>query len=224
MRAEPSDSFYIQWAVFNGQAGNPIDPKGSYFRISGQDGVLLISEFAYTRGIFTNSELPGKYAIGIWTYTKTVDHLVSVIQTDPNDSTASVPLQATNNGFYVLLDQGISEKFSAFIRYGVATGDVNQTASNLSLGVVFEGLIPSREKDLFGLGISHVTNSEEYKTSQLNDGTVVENSETAFEMTYRLEPILGVSIQPNFQYIFNPGTDPTLSNAKVFALRFEVSL
>ena len=135
-----------------------------------------------------------------------------------------MPVKASNSGVYFLGEQKLTEAVSVFLRYGMASSEVNQVASNLSAGLVLNGLIPSRGEDSLGMGFTYVKNGDEFRTSQDVAGTPVRESETTLEVTYRIEAVPGIAIQPDFQYVFNPGTDPALENAKVVAVRFEVSL
>ena len=54
------------------------------------------------------------------------------------------------------------------------------------------------------------------------NGPGMEVSETVLEMTYRFQLFPFLALQPNFQYIVNPGFDPHLDNAWVGALRMEI--
>ena len=48
-------------------------------------------------------------------------------------------------------------------------------------------------------------------------------SEMALELAYLAQITHSFAIQPDIQYVMNPNTDPSLKNALVFQLRFEVS-
>ena len=48
--------------------------------------------------------------------------------------------------------------------------------------------------------------------------------ETAIELTYSAQLTDNFRIQPDIQYIINPGTDPSLKNALVVGVRFEFGL
>ena len=52
--------------------------------------------------------------------------------------------------------------------------------------------------------------------------TGAEGHETAIELTYRARITDGLEVQPDIQYIVNPGTDPALDNALVFGIRIEL--
>jgi porin len=54
-------------------------------------------------------------------------------------------------------------------------------------------------------------------------GTPVDLAETAFELTYsdRITPWL--SVQPDIQYIVNPGTHPAVDDVVVVGTRFTIN-
>lgn len=135
LRGEPSKSFYIQWAVFNGQAGDPTNLNSTNFRLKQSDGLLIINEMAYLRGKgeMEGKELPGKYGIGVWTYTATFDHQNRTYTLSDGVSTHAE--KVTSSGSYFLIDQGMTERSSFFTRFGIASTKANRVASDLAAGV-----------------------------------------------------------------------------------------
>ncbi len=217
LRAEPSKSFYLETALFNAHSGLVSEPHGTQVRMASGDGLLAITEAAYLRGKEDSQQLPAKYGLGYWTYTRTFDHWTS----KPEGSADA--LQGISNGFYLLADQGITEWASVFFRYGVASTTVNRFGSSLATGFLLTGIIPHRSKDQFGFGIAQATQGNEYKDSQTAQDIAVLDSETTYELSYRINVIPGVAIQPDFQYVVHPSADPSIPNAKVGTLRFELS-
>ena len=51
----------------------------------------------------------------------------------------------------------------------------------------------------------------------------LERRETSVELTYRLAAAEWLTLQPNLQYVSNPGFDPGLRNAWVMGLRIELA-
>ena len=54
-------------------------------------------------------------------------------------------------------------------------------------------------------------------------GTRVKGVEVALEGTYLMQLTPWLAIQPDVQYVLHPNTDPTIRNALVAFLRFELS-
>jgi porin len=210
LRVEPTKSFYLETALFNAQAGDPAQPQGTHFRLGANDGQLFITEAAYFRGRSEGQKLYGKYGLGVWSYTRTFDNLA---QTVTDSSGNEVPLQSTSRGAYFLGEQAVSELASIFLRYGVASTDTNAVSRCLGTGVVFTGLLPSRDRDRFGLALARSTLGE-------SSGG---GAETTYEANYRVELIPGVALQPDLQYIVHPSADITIDNALVGAFRVELS-
>src|SRR5262249_3874344 len=124
-------------------------------------------------------------------------------------------------------EQSVRENITLFARYGIASTEVNRFGTSLGTGAVFTGVLPGRPKDRFGLGLARVTNGGEYKASLQDQGVTVPDAETTIEANYRIELMRGVAVQPDFQYIIHPQGDPvtypSLANASVGAIRFEIS-
>ncbi|HCM40250.1 MAG: hypothetical protein A2Z97_13305 [Bdellovibrionales bacterium GWB1_52_6] len=217
IRTEPTQSFYFQFGIFNAVASEL--EKTAEFRFKGSDGALLISEMAYhgsptADGAGTPHSF--KYALGFWAYSTTSDHLLSSI--DPAHT------KSVNQGAYLLIDQGLTSHLSAFARYGIANTEINPISSNLSGGVVYTGLIPTRDQDRLGFGVTHVRSGSEYKTLSQAAESPVLNAETTFELNYRFEAIPGIAVQPDVQWVKNPSADPAVGNATVLSARLEISL
>ncbi|MBS1962302.1 MAG: carbohydrate porin [Bdellovibrionales bacterium] len=216
IRTEPSQHFYMQVGAFGAKAGDKTNPRGTHVNSSLGDGLLMITEAAYTNGKGAEGGTPAKYAVGVWNYTEVYDHQTTTYaDTNGND----VPAKAASHGAYFLADQGLSEQWSAFLRYGVASTEVNRFASCLGFGVVSTGLIPGRAKDRWGLAVARAVNGDVYQ-STASDGAA--RWETTYEMNYRAEVLRGIALQPDVQYIVNPGAD-TLPNAWVGAFRVELN-
>ena len=212
VRVEPTKDFYVQSGLFSGAAGDPSQPQGTHVRISSDDGSLTISEAAFLRGRKEGSGLnQGKYAIGMWSYSRPVTKI------DEPDKTT------TNTGYYFLIDQAVSASTSVFARAGFANSEVNTVSNNFSTGVVTKGLFTGRESDRTGLGVTQVRAGEAYRTAQAAQDNSIEQSETAFEVNHRFELPHGFALQPDLQYILNPSFSSTVPSATVFATRVEIN-
>lgn len=77
-------------------------------------------------------------------------------------------------------------------------------------GVEWTGAIPGRDADVIGLGVFHVRFSERLGLD--------ESSETAAELYYNAQITPFFSIQPDIQYIANPGGSDS-DDALVLGLR-----
>ncbi|MBS1986078.1 MAG: carbohydrate porin [Bdellovibrionales bacterium] len=208
MRLKLQQDIYLQTGVFDGTAGNPDKVYGTHIHTpNADDGFLLISEFGYAH---EGEDHPAKYALGVWTYTATFDHLSRV------DIHGDV-IPSTNYGVYLLGDQSLGSGWSTFGRVGLASEKVNPFKMNWALGVNAKGLIPSRDSDTLAFGITQVRMGNAYR--EVNPGTLA--AETAFELSYRCEFYSHFALQPDLQWVQHPSANPDIHNAWVGALRVE---
>lgn len=207
LRVNPTDRYYLQTAVFNAVSGNPDAPYEYHHAFSPSDGFLYITEAAYVGP----EEHPAKYGVGVWSYSRTFDHTTETVT---NSSGAEEPRQVTSSGVYVLVDQSITHKLSAFARFGVASANSNEVKNNLSSGVVIKGLFGGRAEDKLGLAFTQVQPTQDQDTAQ----------ETSYEITYRMQFGRGIALQPDFQYVQNPSFSKQNENALVGTVRVEIGL
>ena len=66
--------------------------------------------------------------------------------------------------------------------------------------------------------------SAKWRDAQAVGGTATEHAEDALELSYRFSVTLWLAIQPNVQYVRNPGGTNGASNAKLIGVRLELAL
>lgn len=89
-------------------------------------------------------------------------------------------------------------------------------------GLVYRGLIPERDNDVVGLAFANILYSSPYRQASAAGGTAIGSYETAIELFYKILPSPYLSLQPDIQFIANPGGQ--YKDALVPGLRFEVVL
>lgn len=214
VRIAPTEQTYIQAAILDGVSGDTTNPRGTQIDFDQDDGWLTIAEAGFTP---ENS----KIAIGGWYYTQKADHLTEI------DSSGD-PIKKRSEGAYIigetqLYEEAKDQGLMAFARFGFANGEVNQFNYAWSAGLVYTGLIPTRDEGQLGFGITGAHNSSEYKQAAITAGTPADSAETTFELTYSDNLTPWLAVQPDVQYIINPGTDKSLDNALVVATRFTIN-
>jgi porin len=221
IRVQPAPSVYGQLAVLDGVAGDPDNPRGTRVKLSDDDGALLIAETGYQqeadRGRFLRA------ALGGWIYTTKVDDLVDV-------DAEGTPRRRHSWGLYTLLESEIfreaaqsAQGLSGFVRLGYANPDVNQLEWSVGGGLVYTGLIPGRDEDVTGLGVSVGINGGRFKEAQRLADTRVNSQEVALEWTYRIQLLPWMALQLDTQYIINPGTDPSIRDALALGFRYKLT-
>lgn len=199
-------------AVLDGVPGDSAHPARTAIKLSGSDGALLIGEVDYRhRGT--------KAAIGAWAYTARFDDVLAIAGATPATG---------NHGAYALVEHrlrgGIDDDpagLAGWVRFGIADPRFNSIVSYLGGGLVQTG-IGRRHSDQTGISIAMANFSERYRRAQALAGTPSDRRELIVEATYKLAISDWPSIQPDLQYVVNPGGQPAVGDALVLALRVRI--
>ncbi|MEP6830746.1 MAG: carbohydrate porin [Rhizomicrobium sp.] len=254
IRYAVSPSLIVSTGVFNGDPapqgpGNPQlrDAAGTNFRLDG--GLFWIGELAYSASIAMNQDsLPGTYKLGGWVHDGAfADQRFDTTGRSLADP-ASSDLPALHHGDYggyVIADQllwraeGNSDRgLGIFFRAGGDPADRNLITFHLDGGLTYAGLLPGRDNDVLGIGMSYeqVSAAQRHLTGDLRNYTSVPHLpdfESALELSYQAQLAPWCVVQPDAQFIIHPGarlpnpTDPSgraLRNALVLGMRTAVSL
>ncbi len=212
VRWTPNEHVYAQAAVLNANAGVLGDPGGIH--TSFDNGVLAIAEGGW--------EGRGKVAVGAWRYSDKQDDIRAL--TPSGD-----PAQASAQGAYVLLERqltgegdGAVRKTTAFARLGVSDGDTTAFKGGWQAGVLVEHVFESRPDSAFSIGVNQAFLSSKFRDNAFDAGQRLTHSESAIEVTYA-DKIGPVTIQPDVQYVKDPGADGGVGHALVAIVRFGVA-
>ena len=73
-------------------------------------------------------------------------------------------------------------------------------------GLTFSGMVPRRADDVFAIGYAHTgISGDEKALERANNAPVISDYEGLLEVSYTAHIVPGFSIQPDFQYFWNPG-------------------
>jgi len=159
-----------------------------------------------------------KVALGGWAYTRSFEAW---------DADAS---PGKSWGFYLLGERLLHEDpngtggLSAFARVGTAADAVNRLNLYVGGGLVYFGALPGRPDDVAGLGIAYARNGSAFLRALRAAAIPTERAETVLELTYKAQLGELFVLEPNLQWVMNPGMDPGVANALVFGLRGHVLL
>jgi porin len=216
VRWTPNEAVYVQTAALNANAGVLGDPGG--IKTSFDNGVLMIAEAGW--------QGRGKVAFGAWRYSDKQDDIRAV--TPPGLAGAGDPVRATANGAYVLLERHLTgdgdeavRKTTAFARLGVSDGDTTAFKGGWQAGVLIEHVFESRPDSAFSLGVNQAFLSSKFRDNAFDAGQRLKRSESAIEATYS-DKIGPVTVQPDVQYVKDPGADGDVGHALVATVRFSV--
>jgi len=259
VRAKPTDSFTVLLGVFNGSpvannSGDPqqVNPSGTSFPLNG--GALVIGEIQYAYPALGSMVYAGEseplartYKLGFWFDSESfADYRI--------DSTGRLLADPASNGIarshhgdyslYAVADQMIwrsnddaDRTLNGFVRImGTPQEDRNLVDLSLNAGLTLHDPLPHRDDDTFGiaLGYAKVSSSAsalDRDTGHFTDSNYpVRSGETFIEATYQYQLTPWCQIQPDLQYVFNPGggipdprADHKIKDELVIGMRVNIS-
>jgi len=209
----------VRAAVFDAVAGDPNDPYGTHVDWSSDEGFLFAGELEQQIAAGDDSERLAVVKIGAWTYTEEFETL--------EQPTTGGTATDRAYGVYVLgvLPVTLGEAaVDLFARVGFANPDVHQFGSYVGFGAVADNPFDFGHDNTLGLGVAIARNGDPFqRVIESADGTV-SASETALELSWAHSIHDLVSVQPDLQYIINPGTDPSLDNVLAVGVRVVIGL
>ena len=159
-----------------------------------------------------------KVALGGWMFTRR------------REPWAEGAAPARSWGLYALAETRLSgvpggvRGLSCFARLGTASDAVDRLGLSVGGGLLYRGPWARRPNDALGLGAFHARNGSPFLRASREEGDALGRSETVVELLYRLEAGDALVLEPDLQWILNPGTDPSLDHALVFGLRLHFLL
>ncbi|HTV42167.1 MAG TPA: carbohydrate porin [Candidatus Sulfotelmatobacter sp.] len=223
LRVRPINSLTFLAGVFSGSPAPNTNPDPQKANPSGVsfpwNGSLMIAELQYSYPSLgsmvsadQSSSLSGTYKIGAWYNTLQF----------PDNGYNSTSEHDGNYAFYAVMDQMIwsdpndpdSDRTINFFARAMGTPlqDRNLLAFSMNAGFTFHEPIRNRDDDTFGIGMGYVRVSngvadadEAFNLNNPGSTAPVQSGETFVEVTYQYELTPWCDLQPDFQYVFNPG-------------------
>jgi porin len=217
------------------------DRHGTAFRLN--DHALSLTELWYSPAFLVSRNLPGTYKLGIWYATGSFADPVR--DTDglslANPASNGIPLQHSGDyAIYWIVNQMLWHKpnteaqgIGVFLQIMRAPDDRNLSDLFVEGGVTWKGPLPGRSHDQAGLALTYAgIGAPARRFSQdvvfySGLGTPYAQGEPIIEATYRFRLTPWFKVQPDVQYVVNPGAGiPTaqntapLRNALVLGVRF----
>jgi porin len=224
VRAAPSDLFYAEVALFSGDAGGPDTSNKHNTRLSfrGADGVLVFAEIGFTSNPKPNESAAAEAHPLTGTYKLGGDY-DSKAFADRGEG----PPHDGNYSIYLVVDQELWHPqgkreggLSCFARAGIAPADRNTVTRYGDAGFNYKGPRPGRDEDILGLAFSYTQLSQ--KLLDNLGRPLLSHHEAVLELTYQAACGNHLSIQPDLQFIFNPGATKPARTAIVAGVRFNV--
>ncbi|HQT83550.1 MULTISPECIES: carbohydrate porin [Acidiphilium] len=239
-------------------ANDPQSRDAGGTRFNTNTGALIIGEFQYainqpplggtvTPGHAHGKGLPGTYKIGFWydtgSFPDQAGSAKGVLST--SSATSGLPsLRRHNYSFYAVMDQTVwispivaTRTLNLFARIMGAPGDRNLIGFSFNGGATLTAPLRGRTGDTVGidLGIGQVGSgaaaSDRALRASRGDAYPVRSVETLIEATYQAQITPWWQIQPDIQYVINPGAgipDPLapghkLGNELVIGIRANIA-
>ncbi len=229
VRGKPGiEGVYLQAAMFSGDptghngSNSPATgiPSGTVVSFNG--GAFFIAEAGYAINQDNGANGPPiAYKLGGWYHTSkrfgdqryATDGLPL---TDPVST--GVPRDHNGNwGLYGMVEAALyrtggSGGLFGFARIGGSPDDRNLISFYAEAGVTFKGLIPGRAGDTLGTSIGYARIGKNARRldqdTQVFSGNPlypVRSHETVLELTYQMQIAPWMTLQPDMQFVFNPG-------------------
>jgi len=238
LRVDPCERAYVQVGAYD---GNPdFSDSGTRVKLSGDEGALIYGEV--TLKINQTKEAkgpPGNLKLGGYYHTDDFyDMYQGTFNAFDNFLAAShVPLpplsrglaktHSGNYGIYFLDDQMLwsendtndiaNQGLVGFFRVATAPKDRNLAQFGIDGGLVYKGLIPTRDWDTLGIAGSYLEISDDLRRAQRDINNQLSSFgvpapfrhradyEAVFELSYKAQMTAWWTLEPSLQRVFHPG-------------------
>jgi porin len=234
--------------VYNGKPAGDCpddeDPQvcnnhGLDFPIDDPPLLMIEGAYKYNQG---EKQLPGTIKVGGWKNFGNFFH--TRFDADGGEIALSGEEPAVldgDYGLYAIIDQmiyrlpgeGDPKGVSVFGRIIGAPEDRNLVSLYWEAGLTFTGMIASRPDDILGIAYARTVISNDVAANVIDSGetSIRPSYEGLIEVSYTAQIVPGFTIQPDFQYFWNPGgnapmpddPDVAVPNAAVFGLRTTIN-
>jgi porin len=204
---------YLRGAVLDGVPGDPEHPKRTTIDLSSDDGVLWVAE----AGLAEDS---GRlWSLGVWGFTARFDDLTEAVT------------HRDNRGVYAAVEETLMSKedggpftLAGSLRVGLANDDINPLSSFAGASLVATGVIDARPDDQLGLAVAVANTGSKFRSQIADAGGDPAAREINLELTYRAQVTEWLALQPDLQWVINPGADETIEDVFAAGLRFEFAV
>jgi len=190
----------------------------------GEDRFRAFWEFGLLPNKIPGGEslLPGHYRFGWW-----LDPQAKAKFIDDLGGLRAEQRRGGDVGWYLSFDQMVwkenndpkdKQGLGLFARYGFAHQDVNRVNHFWSAGASYQGLIPSRDKDVLGFGVAQSILSKTYRHNIDSRA----DRETVYELYYSIKVTPWCEIAPDVQVVTNPGGGKDARDALIGGVRVKI--
>lgn len=216
-----TDTATLGMGFFDGTPAN--GPQGVRwgFDTLGRNGTFSIYQAELKPQLGAQAELPTTIRLGMWHHSN--HDIWTEFTPSPNPRTFS-----QNYGLFLTADQMIwkengaadEQGFGVFGQYHEVPADRNSISRYFGSGLVYKGLLPNRDVDVFGIAMGQITFGSPYRLQNAVSGTIIAHDETIVETFYKYYWSPRLCLQPDVQYLARPSGQ--YKDALVAGLRFEL--
>ena len=176
---------------------------GLHYQLDRDQGVFAIAEVVYAP-----PQAGWRALAGAWAHTADFPDLADGSTHDGN------------HGAYAAVEYALAGTpdepghVGAHLRAGASPSDRNTVAWSADAALAWRGPVATRPADVLALGVVHAALSSRLPAADF---------EQVYELSYTAELRPGLSLQPDLQYIRQPGADPTRDDALLFILRLNAT-
>ncbi len=219
LKVQATDQIYAQFGAYD---GFPDQTDGTHVKLSAQEGALLYLE----TGLRLNQRkedtgLPGNIKLGAFYHTGDFPDNVSTFQSVPPGA-GVVTFHPNTYGGYLLVDQMLFREVGkndpaqqglvGFFRLTGAPPDRNMTQFGVDGGLVYQGLIPTRDYDSIALAGSYLQMSDDIREGQRRANAIVPgfypqlaDYEAAVELSYKAQMTAWWTLHASIERAIHPG-------------------
>lgn len=203
----PVGGAFVRLGVINARASTLGDRGGVDF--SFRDGLLLIGEAGRSEGRVRGN-------IGVWRYTRNPE---DSYETGPDGA----PLRKPSQGAYAVLEgdllaSGGARQVTAFLRAGLSDPHTTPFHGGFQAGLLMAPALAARPDSQLLLGVHHAWTSNHFRDS-MRDADGAPGNETVVELTYADQLTPWLALQPDVQWVHQPGGDRRAADAVVGIVR-----
>ncbi len=214
-----ADTLELRVAVYSGSTGVESENHRGLPHLAGGDGVLSFGEAVWRHGKDAG-QLPCTLKLGMIFHSRYEGYLNANLDSSDRGE----------YGFYFVADQAVWRKaasaketnppsFGVFTRLAYMPANFAFITRYGEAGFNFNGILPNRQDDTFGVALTHSAISGVASRLSVRRGGPSYSGETLIEATYNISLKSYLKLQPDFQYIVDPGAQRRGRDATVAGLR-----
>ncbi|MBU1037949.1 MAG: carbohydrate porin [Candidatus Omnitrophica bacterium] len=230
IKANLSDDIYLTSGIYNAdkEVGRQA-AAGLDFSLRLSRGMAFAQEIAYAPNTSPDSKgMPGHYKAGIYYNGSTCRDLYSDINGAAYSITGLAQKKHIGNyNVYLHADQAVyheegteDQGLTALAVTTIGPENINIYPFFIMSGLIYKGLIPERDEDLSAFEVVYIKWSDDIKRSQSNAGLTTQKYELMLEFTHKFMITKWMFLQPDLQYIIQPGGTGDIKDALVIGTRF----